>query len=935
MSMSDSDRLAIHFQLNGKPFDAEIAPRVLLIDFLRNHLGLTGTKRSCEVEICGACTVLLDGMPVSSCATLAVEISSHSVTTIEGIHAEGALHPIQQAFWEEGGFECGYCTPGMIMSAYALLTQNPNPSEQEVKHYLAGNICRCTGYISILASVKRASALLLRRINSTETECRQHTNNSYRYSRRLDGPAKIKGEAIYTSDIRRPGMLFAKILRSPLPHATIKNIETSVAERLPGVIAVLTGSDLEGINPYYGPLVKDQAILALKKVCYEGDPVAVVAAESPEIAEEALTLIEVEYEELRPVLNIDEALLKDAPLIHDFTSEHGSTYPGYPSVDDEAKKHRNTSFHWGWKKGDVDRGFAESARVFEHTFSFPKVSHYSLESHLALAEWADNKLTIWCSTQHPFMVRQEISEMFGISLEDVRIIVPFVGGAYGNKNHTKLEPLAALIARKTKRPVFLSLTADDTFRTVNKPAMRVKLKTGVSFDGKLVARECSVQVDGGAYSDSGPRTTQKAGYRAHGPYRIPHIKTDAYTVYTNTVPAGAFRGMGTPQVVWAYESHTDMIAHEMGWDPLEFRMKNLLDKGEEFVPGDTPVDCDLKEGLMRVAAEVGWGKTLMDANHGLGLSCALKDGGGNYKISCARVDVNTLGQITLFEGTVEVGQGANTAMTKVVARELGVPPEAIQLAPLDTTCTPFDLGTNASSGTAIMGLAVQRAAQSVLQQLLDGAKRMTEIHDAQFSVEGGYLRFGEIKYSFGDIVRFLKGESGRVIGDGRYESVKNPNAPLGAASPFWEVSWAGAHVRVDRDTGEINIEKLVSIADAGKAINPQQCDTQEKGAVVQGIGQALFEETAYRDGSMLNPNLIGYRVPNIKDVPEQFVNILYENENGPGPYGAKGMGESGILTVPSAVSNALFRAVGVRLPSLPLTPERVWLALNPSVKQRR
>lgn len=906
----------IRFHINGKPREAEVEPWLWLVDFIRDRLGLTGTKKSCEAEICGACTVLLDGRPVSSCTTLASELDGRSLTTIEGLSAGDKLHPIQEAFWQEGGFECGYCTPGMIMSTYALLAKNPEASEAEIKEHLAGNICRCTGYASILASVERAAALM-----------RGEKPPSAPAEQRLDGLAKVKGEALYTGDLWRPDMVYAKILRSPHPHARIKRIDPSKAERYPGVVAVVTREDLAGIHPYYGPLVKDQAILAIDKARYEGDPVAAVAAETAQVAEEAAKLISVEYEELRPLLTIDDALAPDAPRLHEFTSDHGTTFPGYPSIDEEAMKYRNVSFHYGWSRGNVAQGFAASDRIFEHTFYFPKVAHYSFEPHLALAEWKEDSVTIWTSTQHPFAVRQEIAEIFSLPPERVRIIVPFVGGAYGNKNHTKLEPLAALLARKAKKPVLLALTAEDTFRTVSKPAVRVRIKTGVSSSGLLLARECLLHVDGGAYSDAGPRATQKAGYRAHGPYRIPHIKTDAYTVYTNTVPAGAFRGMGTPQVVWAYESQMDIIAHEMGWDPLEFRLKNLLGRGDEFAPGDTPVDCDLKEGLIRVAREIGWGMPL-EPDCGIGLSCAVKDGGGNYKVSSARVEIDAQGQVTLYEGTVEIGQGANTALCRIVAKELGLSPQEIRLAPLDTAHTPYDMGTYASSGTAVMGFAVQRAAQSVREQLLEEAKRLSGRGDANFVFEGGCVRFGETALAFGDIVRRIKGEGGIISGEGRFESAKDPKAPLGARSPFWEVSWGAAKVRVDRETGEVKIVKFVTAADAGKAINPQQCLTQEKGALVQGIGQAFFEEAVYENGIMVNPSPIYYRVPTIDDLPDEMVSLIFENANGPGPYGAKGMGESGILTAPSAIANAIFRAVGVRLMSLPLTPERIWRALK-------
>ena len=707
------NEIEIQFELNGETRRASVAPELLLADFLRHCLGLKGTKTSCEVEVCGACTVLLDGRPVSACATLTHEINGRSLTTIEGLGDGEALHPVQEAFWEEGGFECGFCTPGMILAARALLDENPHPSEEDIKAALDGNTCRCTGYLSIIRSVKRASALL----GGEDTGPSRPTED-----RRLDGVAKVRGEPVYTADLTHPGMLYGRILRSPHAHARILGIDTAAAESHPGVVTVLTAADLKDISPYYGPLVKDIPVLATDKVRYEGDLVAAVAAETLEAATAALALIRVEYEPLPALRTIDEALDPDAPPLHEFVSDHGTNFPGYPSVDDEAKKYANVSFHYERSKGDVDEGFAASERIFEHTFEFPKIAHYSMEPQLAVAEWRDDGITVWASTQHPFIIRQELAEMFHVPPERVRLVVPLVGGTYGNKNHTKLEPLAVALARKAGRRVFLHLSLEEESRTVSKPAMRVRLRTGVDREGRLTARDCLVHVDGGAYSDSGPRVTQKAGYRAPGPYRIPHLRSHAYTVYTNTVPAGAFRGMGTPQVVWAYESQMDMMAREMGWDPVEFRLKNFLEKGEEFAPGETPLDCDLKEGLLRVAKEIGWGAEAPATDCGIGLSCGIKDGGGNYKISCARVEVDDAGGITLHEGTVEIGQGSHTAMARIAGHELGVSPTAVRVAPLDTDSTPFDMGTYASSGTTVMGRAVQKAAQAARTQLIEAAR---------------------------------------------------------------------------------------------------------------------------------------------------------------------------------------------------------------------
>ena len=390
-----------------------------------------------------------------------------------------------------------------------------------------------------------------------------------------------------------------------------------------------------------------------------------------------------------------------------------------------------------------------------------------------VAEWRDDGFTIWSSTQHQFIIRNELAEMFDVPRERARVVVPLVGGTYGNKNHTKLEPVALALSRKAGRRVFLHLSLEEESRTVSKPAARVKLRTGVDGDGKLVARDCLVHVDGGAYSDSGPRVAQKAGFRAPGPYRIPHIRSHSYTVYTNTVPAGAFRGMGTPQVAWAYESQMDIIAREMGWDPVEFRLKNLLDKGEEFAPGETPLDTDLKEGLLRAAKEVGWGEE-PGPDCGIGVSCVCKEGGGNFKISSARLEVDDGGGITLHEGTIEIGQGSNTAMARIAAQELGVGPTAVQVPVPDTDSTPFDMGTYASSAITLMGLAVQKASRAVRDQLVEAARSLGKSPDAAATLANGEVRLGEIAFPFSALVQHAKGAGGVITGEHRQVTERDP-----------------------------------------------------------------------------------------------------------------------------------------------------------------
>ena len=914
------NEIEIQFELNGQARRASVAPELLLADFLRHSLGLKGTKTSCEVEVCGACTVLLDGRPVSACATLTHEIDGRSLTTIEGLGNDDALHPVQEAFWEEGGFECGFCTPGMILAARALLDENPDPSEEDIKTALDGNICRCTGYVSIIRSVRRAATLL----GGKDAPAPRPAD-----ARRVDGAAKVRGEPVYTADLAHPGMLYARVLRSPHAHARIVGIDTSAAESHPGVVAVLTAADLKDISPYHGPLVKDTPVLAMDKVRYEGDAVAAVAAETLEAATAALELIGVEYEPLPALLTMDDALHPDAPPLHEYVSEDSPSFPGYPGVDDEARKYANVSFHYERGKGDVDEGFAASERIFEHTFEFPKIAHFSMEPQLAVAEWREDGFTVWCSTQHPFIVQRELAEMFGVARERARVVVPLVGGTYGNKNHTKLEPVALALARKAGRRVFLHLSLEEESRTVSKPAMRVRLRTGVDRDGRLLARDCLVHVDGGAYSDSGPRVTQKAGYRAPGPYRIPHLRSHAYTVYTNTVPAGAFRGMGTPQVAWAYESQMDMIAREMGWDAVEFRLKNLLDKGEEFAPGETPLDTDLKEGLLRAAKEIGWGEEELEPDCGIGVSCGCKDGGGNYKISCAHGWRSTTpGRSHCTRAPWRSARAPTPPSRASPRRSSGCRPRPSGWRPWTPTRRRSTWAPTPAAPPRSWAWRCRRPPKPSGTSSLEAARSLGKSPGAAATLANGEVRLGEIAFPFSALVQHLKGAGGVITGEGVQQSERDPNAPLGARAPFWEVGWGAAKVHVDRDTGEVRLLKYVAIADAGKAINPQQCHTQEEGAFLQGLGQALFEETVYENGLMLTPDALTYRLPKISDLPDDLVNIIFENGNGAGPYGAKGLGESGIIPVPSAIANAVDRAVGVRITDLPVTGEKIWRALN-------
>jgi len=749
---------------------------------------------------------------------------------------------------------------------------------------------------------------------------------------RIDGQEKVTGRALYASDLKLPNMAHGKILRSPHAHAKIVRIDARRAEAMSGVVAVLTRENLTANAPYFGTYIKDQPIVALEKVRYVGDIVAAVAATDEKIAEKALGEIEVEYEELPALFDVDAALAENAPAIHDENPARKDPKYGYGA---SLLRHDDTNifYHFHYERGDVERALKESERVFTETYYLSGAQHYPMESHVCVADDRGEEITVWSATQTPFPLRQEIARMFGLPLSRVRVIVPYVGGGYGAKSGVKNEALAVALSRLAKRPVRIYLSADETFKTLSDPGAKVTITTGVKNDGTFVARRCEIYFDGGAYANSGPTVTERAGYRAHGPYRIPNVKTDAYCVYTNKVPGGAFRGFGGPQVSFAYESQADTIARQLNIDAVELRLKNLLGKGESYTAGNIVIDCDLKNELKTIAEAIGWkekpepSKT-PGVRRGKGIACAVKDGGGVNKEANAMVQILIDGSALLFLGSVEIGQGVRTALMQVVAEELSLPPGKIQVAPLDSAFTPFDRGTHASSAITVMGQAVQAAARDAREKLLALAAEVFEAPASEIALEDGQLLFGGKKAAVSEVMRRHFGDlEGEITGRGRFKVERREDAPLGYPATFWENGLAAAEVEVDEKTGEIRLLNYVSLTDAGTMINPLHCRGQEEGSVLFGIGHALYEELVYRDSQLANPNLMDYRLPRFRDLPRKFHSIIVEEGGGTGPFGAKGIGEGGTLAAAAAICNAVYDATGVRLYKVPLTGQRVWTAL--------
>src|SRR5438105_548698 len=573
--------------------------------------------------------------------------------------------------------------------------------------------------------------------------------------RRVDYQTKVTGKALYLADMNVPGMCHGKILRSPLPHARVKKIDTSKALKVAGVMAIITRDDIlhdEGIEPYYGPVFKDQTIVVMEKVRHVGDPVAAVAAVDVDAAEEALGLIDVEYEELPAVLDVHEALKPGATLVHESVRIPESGFADLAEI--KPVEGTNVCTHFKLNRGDVQKGFADSDHVFEDTFTLPATQHSFLETHACIASVEPGgRITVWATTQNPFVVRTQLANIFKVPVSKVRVIVPYLGGGYGGKVYPKIEPITVALAVKAQRPVRVLLSREEVFYTITKHAAVIRMKTGVKKDGTLVARECEIHLDTGGYAEIGPRVAKKSGYTAAGPYRIPNLKIDSYSVYTNKPPAGAFRGFGVSQSAWAVESQMDIIAAALKMDPLDLRKQNGYNEGDKFVTDETLHAVGLKECLDEVAKSIGWenksfkgsnvqGSTGTSLRRGKGLACMIK-ATITPSISCAVVKLNEDASLSIYAGTVEMGQGWETVLAQIAGKELGIPLQTIQVLGVDTDVVPYDLTTSSSRSTFHMGKAVQLAAQDILRQLKQIVVTEYHVPEDRVAFADGNIRLPE------------------------------------------------------------------------------------------------------------------------------------------------------------------------------------------------
>jgi len=755
---------------------------------------------------------------------------------------------------------------------------------------------------------------------------------------RTDANPKVTGRALHVGNIEMPGMLHVAVLRSPYAHARITRIEKSKAEALEGVAVVLTGADIAkmpGIDPHFGPAFRDQPILAVERVCYIGDSVVAVAAVDRRTAEDALQLVEVDYEPLPAVHDVIEAAKAGATLVHE---QHRPAKAFADLAHVKAGQQSNVCYHFKLRTGDVEKAFAEADRVFEDWFSSPPAQHMPMEPHVTLVYVDEHqRINVWTASQSPSYVRTELATTFGIPMHRIRVRVPYLGGGYGAKLYAKLEPLVTVLALITKKPVRYALTREEEFLTITKHKVVTKIKTAVK-NGALTARKCEVYWDTGAYAEIGPRIGHKSGYTSAGPYRIPNVWIDSYCVYTNKVPAGAFRGFGVPQVIWAYDSQTDMIARALGADPVEFRLTPALDEGERFATGTVVRSFGVKEAIRKAAQAVEWSKPKLAQSgtkrRGKGIAAGVK-AVLTPSISGAIVILNADGTANVLSSTVEMGQGSETTMAQIVAEELGMDAGRVHIVQPDTDVTPYDTITAGSRSTYHMGNAVRMAAAKIKTELCEVVAAKLEVDPGDLLARNGKIVVRGIEergMAIGEIFLAKFGSLGTTLAA---EAVCQPTAAQmdpetgqsEKCTEYWFPSATAAEVEVDTETGHVKVLKLFSVGDTGTAINPRHCEQQLLGAALMHLGLTMFEEMIFDEGQLINGSLLDYQVASIKDMPDLVQPIIVQVAHDDGPFGAKGAGETGALTVAPAIANAIHDAVGVRIRDLPITPERVLRAL--------
>jgi len=731
---------------------------------------------------------------------------------------------------------------------------------------------------------------------------------------RVGGVERVTGAQRYAADLRFENVLHLKLVHLDCGHARIKSIDISDALKVEGVHGVVTTADLPQPVPRFGPAVMDWPLLAVNETKFFGEPVAVVAAESIDAAQIGAQAVKVDFEELPAVLSIDDALNPEMPLVREPELRPGD-------------KFANTNIFKEWNLGHGNIEAAKSAFVLEHIYSFPMVTHFAIEPHAFIAAPDDDGVTIWSPNQHPFVLQKVVAATFKWPLSRVRIIAPDPGGGFGGKGWPLYESLLAFLALKFKRPVRLVLTLEETFQNVRRASARAYVRSGFDAEGHLTFQEVSTDYLIGAYAAVAPRVVSKGSYVAGGPYICPHVKIRARAILSHTTPSTAFRGFGTPQGSWGVESQLTEAAARLGIDAVEIRRRNLPKYREEFIPNTTPCDGNWFEVLEAAADHIGW-NTPLAKHRGRGIALGVKSS-STAASSQAMARMLFDGSVLVLTGTSDMGQGARTVYTQLASDNLGVPYDRIRIVMGDTNVVPFDNSTSASRSTVFMGNAILSACRdlkSKFQQLL--AKEL-DISADEVEVDSGKVKIPGRTMTFAEALKVCLPTRGEIIGLGTYSNPPVEGHPIGAHPSFWEFNAVATELEVDPETGTVHLIKLVVVSDVGEALNPLQVEAQDEGSAIMGLGHSLMEHMVHdKHGRIVNLGALDYRIPTIKDIPLVMESVFIENGDGPGPFGSKGVGEGGLLSIAAAVGAAVNQAADVSIRDLPLTAERVWRAIQ-------
>lgn len=896
--------------VNGERRQVVASPQMTLMDALRDELRLTGTKDGCAVGHCGSCMVIKDGEPVRSCIVPMKRADGACVTTIEGVSKDGELHPVQRAYIEQGAVQCGFCTPGFIISTIALLEKNPNPTLEEIYDGHKWNICRCTGYNAIIRAVQQAAGQSVTPLPTVK----QPLKAISRPLPRPDAVEKVNGKGVYADDLYVEGMLHARALRSKYPHARLLRVDVSKAKAHPGVVAVLTADDIPGRKDC-GVHEVDWPVLCYDKVRYVGDAVALVVAESEAIAAEALKLIEVDYEPLPVVTGPKEAALPDAPILHAHAPHHT---PG---------EHGNCLKHYHLENGDVTKGFAEADVIIEREYRTQTVEHAFIEPEAGLAAPdPTGRITVYCGGQIPFGDRSQIAATLALPEDRVRVINCLIGGAFGGKEDVSVQIHVALAAMVTKRPVKMVLSRKESLMVHPKRhATIIRMKTGAKRDGTITAHEVEIWGDGGAYASLSSHVMLRATTHAAGAYEVKNVKVDTYAMYTNNAPSGAFRGFGVTQSAFAMESQMDQLAEALGISPIEIRRRNVLNYGKQTLAGQVMTEsCGLAEALETVAAEIEKHPFVAvegDKRRAWGVACAYKNtgfGSGAYDAAGAEVEVFADGRAAVRAGAAEIGQGIVGVLAQVVSEELGVPYEKVEVLVADTDRTLDCAATTASRQTYVTGNAARYASREVRKLISLRAAEILGARPDNLLFADGLIKNNGHSVELAEVVGIMRRE-GRLP-KMSYQYV----APMCEQYHHFAFGFGAqaALVEVDVKTGETKVLKVIAASDVGRVINPLALQGQVEGSVSMGLGMALQENFMMKDGYVMTDTLNKCRLPTIDQTPE-VISFFIEHETKDGPYGAKGVGELASIPTTPAIINAIYKATGARCYNLPA--DKKWL----------